>query len=1728
MPQNRASKDASGAKATSQPTVVTGSPRSKVVSSRRRLSRRSAPPLSAPRNSEPPQASTQPRDDLTATPPGDSEPISGASASPPVPASKAEATTQPKDDLAATPPGDSEPISGASASPPVPKAEATTQPKDDLTATPPCDSEPISGASASPPVPASKAEATTQPRDDLAATPPGDSEPISGASASPPVPASKAEATTQPKDDLTATPPGDSEPISGASASPPVPAFKAEATTQPKDDLAATPLGDSEPISGASASPPVPASKAEATTQPKDDLTATPPGDSEPITGASASSPMPASKVETTTRPKDESLRSDNSGSISDASTEFVKQASEEDATTQHKADSLPSGHPESISVTAAEHATQASEEEVTTQHTGDSLPSGHPESISVTTAEHATRASEGEVTTQHTALPSSHPESISVTAAEHATQASEEEVTTQHTDDSSPPGNPETTSDAGASSVVPAFEGKAINQPTGECKLLTVNNCFDYDDKEEPDEALVVENTQSIDNNELFQYIHQEVKRNSKDKLIELLEILNTKIFSMEQLIQQQAENIRRLEYKIVANEETTKIIDVGVSQTTSPSGTIASISSATVSSMKQPKPTNRPIVSVSETGIIIEPTVDLSPSSTAEFNSSASASSLKTVSVTGATIEPTADLSPSSTAESNSNATASSMKTVSETGVTTEPTADCQKDEDVESREGSVVRNIQSIDPKLVQHIIREVNGNKDPEITKGQDIEYKDTNLAKEEAHENNSVREAQIMLSSGNADSNSGATGSCTAVSGTGVIIEPTADSSSTSTHRRSPPLTFHRPRGTGIRVSRDGSTVMKLDDSEIEFVYSDRPIEIGETVYLRFLEVRNFDPWFTVGFTSREPMSSVTPISLEFVENRCNRVYWTKNLKRNLYKNGTLLSYYVNPAGEIHFKINNEYKGILAYGVDTNVPLWVCLIIATYGTTLQFVDPQSLAQTEMMNSLSEEPMSAMNLLSFNNLPTHFDSEINYVSYIFTEKPLNTKHMIFIKILNVEKARSGSLAIGVTSCDPKTLKSSKLPDDPEMLKYRPEHWEVCSDVVNDLERDDELEVTMTVDREIQISRNGAPAFTVMHIYNLEPLWAFVYTYGATQKSRILIRRQISSSYNSKTSKKSKHYKSNITHAKCSSSMTPVFGQKASFQSPFGRLFNFGTSPRSTFDDCNIISDTSASATNNASTNTPNACLQSYTNDSSEMLRFHSAPGGGIRVSTDGSTAMKLNGASMGSVCSARPVNIGEKVCLRLLEVGDFDSWLAVGFTSHEPMSPFTGSTPECVENMSNHLSWMKVFKRDIYTKGTILCYFVNLAGEVHFEIGGEYKGILIEGVDISDPLWVCLIMAKRGTTLQFVDPRNLPKTETPDSVLNGLLSGMDINLPIRFDSKTDNVSYVFTGKPLETSQIISIKILKTEKTHLENLSIGVTSCDPTTLLPSDLPDDVEMLDDRPEYWEVNSDVVNRLKEGDEFKVTLTVNEEVQVSRNGAPAFTVLYIDDFEPLWAFVYTYGATQQTRILTSSHSSNLYSNKLKTPLLSSAKSVVGANDSSKATVSGARGTITQPAGGPLSNSNTSKVILRAPKLNFTGSTSSKASESGTSSNSVQSAAGGSFNSVTSNSLISGGSKLACGSSTSATIPVFEARGTSTQPTAGSSFNFVISNSSTSGGSKTACSPTALSTMQVPGAGDTITQPTPDGDVVTSHHHHPNQSNASGTPHVRPKRKSTRKIPSRRQ
>ncbi|XP_069095573.1 E3 ubiquitin-protein ligase NEURL1 isoform X1 [Pleurodeles waltl] len=141
-------------------------------------------------------------------------------------------------------------------------------------------------------------------------------------------------------------------------------------------------------------------------------------------------------------------------------------------------------------------------------------------------------------------------------------------------------------------------------------------------------------------------------------------------------------------------------------------------------------------------------------------------------------------------------------------------------------------------------------------------------------------------------------------------------------------------------------------------------------------------------------------------------------------------------------------------------------------------------------------------------------------------------------------------------------------------------------------------------------------------------------------------------------------------------------------------------------------------------------------------------------------------------------------------------------------------------------------------------------------------------------------------------------------------------LDDQTVARLEHTREERTLVFTSRPLRINETMFVKINKSNGSRPGTLSYGVTSCDPGTLRPSDLPYNPESLVDRKEFWAVCR-VSVPLQSGDIMGFVVNSDGELHLSHNGTSAGMQVCVDSSQPLWMFFGLHGAITQIRILGS-------------------------------------------------------------------------------------------------------------------------------------------------------------------------------------------------------------------
>lgn len=296
------------------------------------------------------------------------------------------------------------------------------------------------------------------------------------------------------------------------------------------------------------------------------------------------------------------------------------------------------------------------------------------------------------------------------------------------------------------------------------------------------------------------------------------------------------------------------------------------------------------------------------------------------------------------------------------------------------------------------------------------------------------------------------------------------------------------------------------------------------------------------------------------------------------------------------------------------------------------------------------------------------------------------------------------------------------------------------------------------------------------------------------------------------------------------------------------------------------------------------------------------------------------------------------------------------------------------------------WAKALNERYCERDNILFYYFTSSGDVHFGINGEEKGIFFAIPAPRDPLWALVDVYGNCSAIEFLDSRVCMYQHRTSSRQSAPSTGSEVDIeriiphvqtlsineehrpplarsrsgtslrtaltPVPFHrTRGRNVhlsqdkliatrvetefcqGYVFTARPIRIGEKLIVQVLRTEPMYVGALALGLTSCDPATLQPSDLPDDSDLLLDRPEYWVVSKDIASNPVHGDEIIFSIAANGEVQISKNDGPPTVIMHVDQSLQLWAFLDVYGSTQSVRVLSQMSSSS--STQYQTPISNS-------------------------------------------------------------------------------------------------------------------------------------------------------------------------------------------------
>lgn len=157
------------------------------------------------------------------------------------------------------------------------------------------------------------------------------------------------------------------------------------------------------------------------------------------------------------------------------------------------------------------------------------------------------------------------------------------------------------------------------------------------------------------------------------------------------------------------------------------------------------------------------------------------------------------------------------------------------------------------------------------------------------------------------------------------------------------------------------------------------------------------------------------------------------------------------------------------------------------------------------------------------------------------------------------------------------------------------------------------------------------------------------------------------------------------------------------------------------------------------------------------SGQPMGFHEVHGENVRLEQDGKVARRAESFCKAIVFSSRPIQVNERVVLRITELSNgWSGALRLGFTSHDPVT-LQGTLPKyaCPDLTNRPGNWAKALGERYATEGTLLHYYASNTGEVFFGINGEEKGLFLNGVDTRTPLWALIDIYGNTTAIEMVE-------------------------------------------------------------------------------------------------------------------------------------------------------------------------------------------------------------------------------------------------------------------------------------------------------------------------------------------------------------------------------------
>merc|ERR1711971_172572 len=375
-----------------------------------------------------------------------------------------------------------------------------------------------------------------------------------------------------------------------------------------------------------------------------------------------------------------------------------------------------------------------------------------------------------------------------------------------------------------------------------------------------------------------------------------------------------------------------------------------------------------------------------------------------------------------------------------------------------------------------------------------------------------------------------------------------------------------PLEFHPVHGDNILLSANNTIAARVESFCKAIVFTHRPVRVNEKIFIKFVDkAESWSGSIRFGFSSVDPRllsGNLPKYACPDLTNRSG--FWAKALAEKFADRDSVMYYYVTSGGDVVFGVNGEEKGVFFSGVDTRRQLWAMVDVYGNSNVIELVDPRRTLNNVINTSInsvnssltssipnpsrnSPEPVRRetrnirrsescgrlssgsdskyygtrrlakatfhrgctgqnVTLYPSGDIATRSDTEFCN-GYVFADSPLQPGEAIVVRIMDTETTYIGSLAFGLTGANPRSLRSSELPEDSDQLLQRPEYWALSKDVLSSPHPGDELCFTLSLDGAVLCSVNNGPDRVLTHVDLSIPTWPFLDIYGMTQRIMLL---------------------------------------------------------------------------------------------------------------------------------------------------------------------------------------------------------------------------------------------------------------------------------------------------------------------------------------------------------------------------------------------------------------------------------------------------------------------------------------------------------------------------------------------------------------------------------------------------------------------------------------------